>query len=66
MDDEQNQLLNTINYRIEESPSRESIILDEIVHHKLAIPDWTQCLAKRNNTDNLMFFPGAIFDQFKN
>lgn len=64
---EQNQPLNTINWRINtENLQKEQIILDELVHHISLKPEWEKCIAKIENQDNkILFLPGLSLINWK-
>lgn len=60
---EQGQMLNSMGWRISNTPVKEQIIIDELVHHISVKPEWDKCIAIINGQQ--AFVPGLIVDQFK-
>ncbi len=63
---EQNLLINVIGYRINtENIPKEQILLDELVHHSSLTPEWEKCIVQIQNTNQITFLPGMVFQNWK-
>lgn len=63
---EQNLPFNSLGYRINtDNIPKEQILLDELVHHISLKPEWEKCIAKVENTQQILFLPGLVFQNWK-
>ena len=63
---EQQQPVNIIGYRINtDNIQKEQVLLDELVHHSSLKPEWEKCIAQIQGTQNIVFLPGLIFQNWK-
>jgi len=62
---EQQQAINVLNWRIESSPSPQSIIIDELCHLAEFKPEWSKFVVSRDGGKTAGFFAGACLENWK-